>query len=669
MNLWKGFSISKKLYTIFSALVAIVVFEFLVLAFALYSFSAIRAFIGGEGIWSKAQKDAINNLQTYVVTGNAYYYDAFWGDLQIPFNDRQVRLEVESTEPNINRVYSGLESGGIHPDDVENMGSFFIRFKEMSFFVEARKVWSAGDKAIDELSDLANEIHIRIGEGPLTEEVREKYISEISIINDRLTKLENDFSGILADSSREVESLLKEIVFGITTVATFACFLLLLMINRHFSKGIKRINRQTRQLGKGNFDEPIEVNSSDELGDLAHSINRMAQNIKENIAMRENAEEASKVKSLFLANMSHEIRTPLNAIVGFAELLENDNLSVEKRKDFLKVIQKTGKNLAAIINDILDISKIESGYLEIQKEKENLHELLDEVTQLLKFKSNEKEIELILERDASLPQYAKVDSFRLKQILINILSNAIKFTKKGKVLLTAKLHEGFLVFDVIDTGIGISPEYQTLVFDIFQQGDNCYTKKIGGTGLGLPLSRRLAQIMGGNLILISSEVEKGSHFQINIKYEKAERDDQTNWKLPKDHSMKNETISLNNLNILVVDDAEENRLLLMAILENCGCKVSCATNGEEGVKLALETQFDAIVMDIQMPLLDGYQAVKKIREHGIETPIIALTAYSIKEAQDKCLESGFDDVLMKPIYPHNLIDKIAEYSTPHPVMH
>lgn len=380
---------------------------------------------------------------------------------------------------------------------------------------------------------------------------------------------------------------------------------------------------------------------------------------EEAIKAKEYAEAANRAKSEFLANMSHEIRTPLNGIIGFTDLLKNTNLEAIQRS-YMNTINESALSLMDIINDILDFSKIESGKLELDVRRYDLKELLNQVVELVKYDTNRKNLQFDLVVKKEVPQYIWTDSVRLKQILINLLGNAVKFTEKGSVKLTISNLEligesqSRLRFSVTDTGIGISKEFQEQIFEAFSQGDNSTTRKFGGTGLGLTISNQLLALMNSQLKL-KSEVGKGSEFYFDVILKA------TNQKVID----RIETIEVNvekelmgdfgheNFKILIVEDNKINMLLAKTLVKQIiphGTLYE-ATNGQEGVDKYNVLHPDIILMDVQMPVKNGYEATQEIRktEKGKHVPIIALTAGTVMGEKEKCLEMGMDDYTSKPI--------------------
>ncbi|MBX3033976.1 MAG: response regulator [Bdellovibrionaceae bacterium] len=380
--------------------------------------------------------------------------------------------------------------------------------------------------------------------------------------------------------------------------------------------------------------------------------------------------EANRAKSEFLANMSHEIRTPLGVILGFSELLAEGGLSEENRKAYLGIVQRNGQLLSAIVNDVLDLAKVEAGRLQIELIETSLDEMLSEVTSALKIRAKDRELQLLVERDPRLPGLIKTDPIRLRQILFNIIGNAVKFTPKGSVKISVCAREApdgnetgkLLVFRVTDTGIGLKPEQASLLFQTFSQADGSITRRFGGTGLGLALSQKLARALGGDVKLVESRYEQGSTFEISIALHEARTTAApfTNHAAPapvKD-------LALRGLHVLVVDDSKDNQMLIGHLLNRAGVKTTFAENGEEGVKKALGLRPDVILMDVQMPVLSGIDATIHLRSQGCGIPIIALTAQALKGDREQCLASGFNDYLAKPVNRAELYEALRKTVEP-----
>jgi PAS domain S-box-containing protein len=385
---------------------------------------------------------------------------------------------------------------------------------------------------------------------------------------------------------------------------------------------------------------------------------------------RKVADTANRAKSTFLANMSHELRTPLNAILGFSQLMSQNPEFANASKD-LEIINRSGEHLLSLINEILDLSKIEAGKVTLQEHSFDLQDLLDTLVDMLKLRASNKGINLVYEPSDLLPKYVKSDEKKLRQVIINLLGNAIKFTEIGQVTLRASVKNSevqspikvpqkqILHFEVEDTGPGIPAKETSLIFDAFVQTE-AGQKSQQGTGLGLPISQKFVQMMGGN-ISVHSTLEKGSLFQFDIQAEFASVEDFKMAKPPR------RVIALAagqpEYRILVVDEVPENRLLVKKLLEPVGFKVFEAENGLVAID-AWERHFPQLIwMDIRMPVMDGYEATRRIKAqpNGNKTVIIALTASAIQEEEKKIVAAGCDDMLRKPFKAENLLDKMAQY--------
>lgn len=639
---WNNLSVSKKLCTVFGVLALLITTELVTLKFAMDTLSSVRSFVGGEGMWSKAQKSSIQSLQKYALTGQDAYLDEYEDYIKILLGDREARFELEKPNPNIELIYHGFQSGGIHKNDIPGLIRLIRNLNDASYIKKVMDLWEQGDSKVDELIHVAQ---------TLKEEVKNKNKVSISAVLDKiyqidkdLTQIENEFSLTLGQGSRWLERLLMitllVVVFTVEGMSLFLTFL----FSKNLSQSLKEMNTATREIGMGNFDQTLQVRSSDELGQLASSINKMTNDLKKSIGERNQAESANKIKTIFLANMSHEIRTPLGVILGLNEILKNDNLSLRERHDYLEVISRTGRNLLQILNDIIDISKVESGYLSIEKNIFKLHDFLNDLSKMISAQAEGKNIKINFTAQGDVPNEIVTDKNRLWQILVNLLNNALKFTNKGLVELTYWSDASHLYFKIIDNGIGMSEDQKRNLFTIFYQGDATSSRKYEGTGLGLALSKRLAKSLGGDLTLLDSQISKGSAFVVTIPLEIKSLPKL----IPKDEVEKAENL-LTGKKILVVEDNKDNQLLVKLFLEKVGANIDFANNGEEGVKQALSKDYDVIIMDIQMPILDGYGATKLLRTKGYDKPIIALTAHAMTEEKSESIKAGCNDYITKPV--------------------
>lgn len=367
---------------------------------------------------------------------------------------------------------------------------------------------------------------------------------------------------------------------------------------------------------------------------------------KELQEQKEKAEENDRLKTSYLSNMSHEIRTPINGIIGFSEMLDDEDLEPEDRQKFVKIIIKSGERLLAIINNLIEISKIESGQMQAQKSPINLNILMSEVFDMTGIHVKNKEVQFVSENgleneDSDLT----TDPDVLKNIWINLVSNALKFTEKGHVKFGYKIENKQVKCYVEDTGIGIDQKIVSTIFERFKQADPTIKKSFGGTGLGLAISKGYAKLLGGEL-WVESELGKGSTFHFTFPYEPAEPYSEFGGSvLPKDMDF-----DWSNRKILIAEDIEENFIYLETLLEKNNANITRAYNGQEAVNLVQETNgYDLVLMDIKMPELNGYEAMAKIKESYPNLPVIAQSAYGFAEEKEDALKNGFDYYLTKPV--------------------
>ncbi len=504
------------------------------------------------------------------------------------------------------------------------------------------------------------------------------------------------------------------IVLAIMVMASLAGYLLAARLQQIISKPILSLaGLSTHVYQKRDYSQRAEKMSNDEIGTLIDAFNLMLDEIQQEMEervkaqmelmkhrdhleetvnertselkstnrqleltveranlMAKQANEANKAKSEFLANMSHEIRTPMNAIIGFSELLGEEDLTQQQRT-FLNTVLASGKSLLQLINDILDFSKIEAGRLQTEVIECNTQQFLGDVNSFLRPLALEKSLKFDILQCGELPSIFYTDPVRVRQCLVNLVGNAIKFTKKGHVYInvSTEQHHGkdYMRFDIEDTGIGIPEEKQRTIFEAFTQADGSTTRKFGGTGLGLTITKQLTELLGGT-ISVKSNMGKGSVFTIllpaGVKLD--ETDSINAYNIMNDLMTEPENtkafIKGRTGKILVAEDAEANQALIRVLLERLGHEVVIAENGKDAVQaLENDESFELVFMDMMMPVMSGYDATKKLRARGCDLPIIALTANAMKGDDQKCYEAGCNEYITKPIDRDRLQELLDKY--------
>jgi len=451
---------------------------------------------------------------------------------------------------------------------------------------------------------------------------------------------------------------------------------------------IKQIEK-LESIANGNIDNSSEIESEleDEVSGLMLSFNNIVLQLKDTIEekdhvsnlLQEKANELQKVseiassaneaKSIFLANMSHEIRTPLTAIIGFAETSLDKDQTTEERFDALHIIVNSGKHLLQLINDILDLSKVEAHKLVIEQLPTSLTQILTEVESLIKTQALEKSLDFNINYIFPLPESIISDPIRIKQILLNLCNNAIKFTQNGHVHLNVSFSmlEQLLVFEIVDTGIGLTEEQIEKIFTPFSQADASTTRKFGGTGLGLSLSKQLTEMLGGRLS-VKSKAGIGSKFTATIATGVIHPEDLIieQKDLAKTNHQSHQSLihALLSGQVLIADDIVENQKLVSLYLNKMGITTTVVDNGKSAIDQTESGNFDLVIMDIRMPIMDGLEATSTLRKQGVTIPIIALTANAFKEDRDQCMKAGFTDYLLKPINRNQLYQTLSKYLKP-----
>ncbi|WP_214228538.1 ATP-binding protein [Pedobacter sp. B4-66] len=646
--------------------------ELCTLWFSITTLSAVRSYVGGEGLWSKAQKDAILNLREYGYTYNEKNYQAFNEFLKVPFGDKMARIEMGKPNPDLDVVRDGFLQGRNHPDDIDNMIGLTRRFSKVYHLNKAFVAWQKAEPVLDELMGIGLQLHTLIN-APTKDNAKISFLlDEIERLNTELTALEDDFSYTLGEGARWLEGVVLRLVLALSITIGTTSIVIAISINRSIKRGLDVIVEGAELVKKGKLETRVKVFANDEIGRVATVFNEMTDALEHNVAEtklteaklvteRERAESSDKAKHIFLVNMSHEIRTPMNGIQGFANYIK-DSLTDKEHLVAIEMIIKSADHLMRILNDILDFSGLKNGEVDFMKQPIKVRDVIKDACLYVESNAKLKKIELNYSIAERVPKVFIGDSIRLSQIFVNLVSNAIKFTEKGEVVISADTieeNEDVVVveFRIKDTGIGIPQEKQQKIFELFEQATNSASRKFGGVGLGLSMVKRLVELQNGKIFLESTP-GRGSEFYFRMPFVKL-NEAQKGYENISIHDTSEE--SGKGIKVLIVEDNPINQLLVIKVLQKRGYETVISQNGKIAIEKYKNEDFDIILMDLQMPEMDGYEATKFIRRMNsdkADIPIVAMTAHTIQGELEKCMAIGMNDYISKPFKPEDLNAKI-----------
>ena len=474
------------------------------------------------------------------------------------------------------------------------------------------------------------------------------------------------------DAERQALRRSRALLFAAGLIALAGALGASLVLSRGLVEAMRELLRAAARIGSGDFAVRLSITRSDEVGDVARAVNEMAEHLETNAAAlraqhaelvvaKERAEAASRAKTEFLANMSHEIRTPMTAVLGYSDLLLGGEGDKSEREAWAAAVRSNGERLLDLIDGILDVSRLEADRLAIELRTCALRDVVQQAAGMVRETALAKGLSFTCEVGAECPDAIETDPLRLRQILSSLLRNAVKFTSVGSVRLRVARPPGSqsgLVFEVADSGLGISAHDLERIFAPFGQVDTSHTRRFGGAGLGLAISRRLAGLLGGTLA-VTSEPGRGSTFRLEIEAPAVA--------LPPpapESSAPKRLGSDRPARVLVAEDGADNQRLIRALLNSAGVEVEMVENGAQALargQAALDTgeHYDLVLMDMQMPVMDGYEATRRLREGGYAAPIVALTAHAMSGDRERCLAAGCDEYLTKPIDRAQLIECVA----------
>lgn len=539
----KDISITKKLYLVFGTMALLIIIELITLRFAMDNLSALRAFVGGEASWSKAQKNAVYRFQRYAMGHDEKDYAAFSNSLIIPDGDRSAREELNLAHPDMERVRKGFIQGHVHPDDIEPVVNLLRRFYKVSYIREAVKAWSDGDRLLLELRDVVQSFHKLVNQKNADNKIMQAQLDRVIAINDELTKVEETFSQVLGEGSRWLERIVFMSLFSLVITVESLGLTLTFYTSRSISRGLKGLNKLTEEFGHGNFNRRLEVSSKDEIGQLTTSINTMgdlleksytdlhlshkdldkkiqertlelAEIANQNNELYKEAKSAIKMRDDFLSIASHELRTPLTALNLQLYLLEKVSKEMDGKvvdpEQISKIAQRSSflvKKLASLQEVLMDLAQLRLGKLELKKSNTDFSAIVADCLLQVNIESVRKGSEFIYEPSA--PIIGNIDATRVSQVVTNLLTNAIKYgdAKPIKVIVTKE--NQFAKIMVIDLGPGIPIDKQSQIFDRFERVNK--DPAVSGLGLGLYISKQIVEAHNGD-ITVESSVGVGTKF-------------------------------------------------------------------------------------------------------------------------------------------------------------
>lgn len=518
---WMKLSISNKLLLAAGIMATLIATELFTLRFAMRTLSAVRAFVGGEGLWSKAQKDAVLNLQRYYINRKEEDFQAFLKNLEIPEGDHQARIELMKADANLDIITQGFIKGQIHPHDIAPMVQLLVRFHTYPYLREAIDVWRQGDELLQEIRSAGLEFHKMIQEPNIKSDQVSAALGRIESLNQRLTVLETEFSNILGEGSRTLESILLSVLFAAVVAVEGIGLTLTISTTRSITRRLRELNEAARRIGKGELEVRVRMQSTDELGQLGNALDEMADLLQKSYSHLEDRVKARTVelnralkgRDEFISVASHELRTPLTALFLNLQILDRtmtDSRTENKRAiDISAKCLMLAKRMTSLIDELLDITHMRIGKLELRKEISDAVAIAKEAISQVKANPEWMGAAIILRAPDSTSLHC--DPTRLLQILTNLISNAVKYGNQSSVLVHIERCGDQIQMEISDQGQGIALEDQDRIFEQFERLNE--RSEAEGLGLGLFITKQLTEAHGGSISLKSKPGE-GSTFTV-----------------------------------------------------------------------------------------------------------------------------------------------------------
>ncbi|MBI3541923.1 MAG: HAMP domain-containing histidine kinase [Deltaproteobacteria bacterium] len=531
MKPWRDLSVASKLYVVVGTMAVLIACELMTLRFAMNTLSAVRAFVGGEALWSKAQKDAVQSLLRYNITGDERDYEDFTAHLLIPDGDHLARLELSKPDFSRELVHRYFGQGGIHDADIDPIIALFRRFHSIPHLARAIEIWRQADEVIPVLKTTAEEFHYVVHSMPSDKKRHAALIERVQRLNNRLTSLESDFSATLGEGSRWLERLLMLVLFCAVLLIEGFSLTLTVLTSRQISRGLDEINEKAVRVASGDFRGSIPIRSRDEIGRLAREVNQMSEALRkshselearvqertaENARLLEEARAALQARDEFFSIASHELRTPLTSLFLQLQLLDRELSSGSERVGkMLGISLQQARRLTGLIEELLDVTRIRLGKLELHYETCDLSQLVQETVTLLGPEAERAGSRVSLSTPE--PAVGRFDRNRINQVITNLLINAIKYGEGKPIELRVEVAGARGTLIVADLGMGIAPEQQQRIFERFERAVS--GTNISGLGLGLYITRQIIEAHGGS-IHVSSEPGRGSTFRVELPLQK-----------------------------------------------------------------------------------------------------------------------------------------------------